>query len=230
MRISLTPKSIFKSLCVIILTLVLLNILGIMQKELYNNNYLNFIGSLFYLDNEMNVPSFFSATLLLICFILTAIISFNYKQDKAKNRYWLGLAMVFLFLSCDEISAIHEHFTNLFRVLLNTSGYLWYAWVIPYGIFLILMLALYLKFFLKLPTRTKKYILLSGCIFLLGSIGIEMITANIDFLRGEENAAYYSLMTLEETFEMFGVSLFIYTLLLYINDHLGALLISIQKE
>ncbi|MCK0191452.1 hypothetical protein [Arenibacter sp. F20364] len=69
---------------------------------------------------------------------------------------------------------------------------------------------------------------MAGAIFIMGSVGVEMITAKIAFIGGEENWAYIILMTIEEAMEMFGIALFIYTLFLYINIEFGSLKITVK--
>ena len=63
---------------------------------------------------------------------------------------------------------------------LNTSGILFYAWVIPYGIALLILIFLYLKFFISLPAKTRKLFIIAAVVYLLGVIGIELMGGRID--------------------------------------------------
>jgi hypothetical protein len=76
-------------------------------------------------------------------------------QRKTKNPYilWIILSIIFLFLSVDNISSIHERLATPTRYLLGTSGFLYYAWVIPYSMALCVFVPLYSKFLLSLPKK-----------------------------------------------------------------------------
>jgi hypothetical protein len=52
---------------------------------------------------------------------------------------WLGLALAFVFLSLDEATQIHEFFIGYFRIDFGLSGYFYSAWIIPYGVALVVL-------------------------------------------------------------------------------------------
>jgi predicted permease len=111
--------------------------------------------------------------------------------------------------------------------LFNTSGLLYYAWYIPYGVILLILIIVYAKFLFKLPKKVKSLFMLSGLIFVFGAIGLESISGFYDELIGQQNFEYCALYTIEELFEMCGVAIFIYALLLYISDEVEHLDIKI---
>jgi hypothetical protein len=119
-------------------------------------------------------------------------------------------------VAIDEAVAIHEYFTEVFRNSLNLSGYLYYAWVIPYGIGVLALAFAYIPFFLKLDLRMFKLMMLSGAVFITGAIGLELIGGKW-FVEGSPKLTLMILYTVEELLEMVGVSIFIYSLLWYIS-------------
>ena len=130
--------------------------------------------------------------------------------------YWLGLATVFLFLSIDEFTHIHELLIMPVRTTLNTSGLLAWPWVIPYGILVVLMVLIYIPFILNLPLSIKRLTVSAGAIYIVGAIGFEMIGGFYYELHGEH--LFYELVALcEEILEMVGILIFVYALTSYID-------------
>ena len=92
---------------------------------------------------EANVPTLYSSVALLSSSMLLAFIALAHKRNGSSSLPWVGLALVFLFLSVDEIASIHEKLGGPVRELLGTSGLLYFAWFIPYGIALLVFVAIY---------------------------------------------------------------------------------------
>jgi len=212
------PITIFKGLLGIITVLLILNMLSTYVYLTTENfrSYHNFFIRLFDFSHEGNVPAYFSSLLLLFASSLLFLISFTEKLSQRKHLGWMGLGFVFAFLAIDEAVAIHEYFTEVFRNSLNLSGYLYYAWVIPYGIGVLALAFAYIPFFLKLDLRMFKLMMLSGVVFITGAIGLELIGGKW-FVEGSPKLTLMILYTVEELLEMVGVSIFIYSLLWYIS-------------
>jgi hypothetical protein len=70
--------------------------------------------------------------------------------------------------------------------------------------------------------------LVSGATFISGAIGFELFGGRHLELHGNNNATYALFQTCEETLEMLGIALFIYTLLTYIVDQFGTLQITLN--
>jgi hypothetical protein len=163
------------------------------------------------------VPTSYSALALLICAILITEIGLRHQRAGESALLWYGLAFVFLFLAFDEFVTIHERLTVYTRDALDTSGVFYFAWVIPYGMALAALVALYLRFLLKLPRRTMALFVVSGLTFVTGAIGFEMLGGLIDERQGTDSVWYAVAFTVEEMSEMLGIALFIYALLDYIE-------------
>ena len=135
---------------------------------------------------------------------------------------------IFLFLSIDETAMIHEKLVEYFRESFNTSGIFYYAWVVPYGVALILILFAYINFLKELPRYIMILFLISGAIYILGAIGFEMASGRHHELYGKKNLIYSILFTCEEFLEMLGILIFIYALLTYITIKFKTLEITIK--
>lgn len=205
------------------LVLMLLNLIGIFLN--IGLGYDTVFGFVTYFDfnTEGNVPTLFSSLLFLIAAMLVWVVTNFLKQEGKPYRYWIGLIIILVFLSIDEIAQIHESLSHPIRTLLNTSGVLFYAWVIPYMALVILVGLIYSRFFWSLPARTKKLFMMSALLFVSGAIGLEMIGAYYDQTYGIANYTYSLLYTCEELLENIGVILFIYAVIDWLNSRYGTL-------
>ena len=172
---------------------------------------------LFNFDIEANLPTFFSSLLLLLNGLLLSFIAYTHRKTKTKYLPWVGMAFIFFFLSLDEMITIHEHLIQPTRDLFGTSGYLYYAWIIPYGILAILLGIVYSRFLLRLPKRVLLLFILAAVVFLSGAIGMESISAMQHDQYGMDNIVYHMMYTVEELLEMSGSTIFCFALLTYIG-------------
>ena len=227
MNIQISPHKTFVKLLFFIFALLFFNVLGIISKFYFNHGYVYGLVSLFDFDAEKNIPTLYSTFALLFSSILLSIISLAHKRNGSAYILWLILAIIFLFLSIDEFTSIHEQLISPFRKSLNTSGLLYFAWVIPYGIALIVFVLSYLKFLVNLPKNIMILFLVSGVTFVTGAIGFELLGGRQVDLYGRNNLVYSLLYTCEEFLEMLGIVIFIYALLMYIVIQFKSLAITI---
>ena len=185
------------------------------------DNYLEYFDFLFNVDDELNIPAYFSSILLLSSSLLLAIITLlKFKAKDTYRSHWSTLALGFLFMAVDEMLTIHEHLNKPFIRLMgeNRSSLFTFAWVIPGMIIVGLMGLLFLKFLINLPKKHRNAFILAGSIYVFGALGIEMIGANYADSHGLHNLTYSMITICEESCEMAGVIVFIWPLLVYIRD------------
>jgi len=230
MNIEISPEKILVKLLYGILFLLFANITGIFSKFYFNHPNVYGLVPLFDFNTEANIPTFYSSLSLLLCSILLAFISLAQKKHLSSYIYWGGLSIIFLYLSIDEIAEIHERLNDRIDQIWNFSVLLYYAWILPYGIALLLLLGIYLKFLISLPRKFLHLFIISGVTYVSGAIGIESLSGWFHKLYGNKNLFYSILYTCEEFFEMLGIVFFIYTLLLYIVTEMNYTTISIVKK
>lgn len=216
MFIELYPRKIFRVHIVLILLFLIANVLGIVTKLYLDHDYVFGLIPLFDFNTEKNIPTLFSSIMIIICSALLYLIAMNNKKANSSFIPWLGLSLIFLFLSIDEINSIHERFPSPSRESFETLGFLYYTWVIPYGVALIVFILAYTKFLLGLPKNIMLLFLLSGFTFVTGAVGFEMLGGNQADSVGTNNLLYSVFYTCEEFLEMFGIAIFLYTLLTHI--------------
>ena len=162
----------------------------------------------FDVDEEDSLPTWYSATALLLASGLLFLISRSKRTAQDRwVRYWYGLAFAFAALSMDEVAGLHETFNSVVE----------FRWGIAGGIFAALFGLAYVRFLLHLSARTRWLFIISGCIFVAGAVGVEMSTDWYDD-EGLLNTLPYNLWNaVEEGLEMAGVVLFIYAILNYMS-------------
>ena len=89
--------------------------------------------TLFNFDYELNIPTFYSAISLLFSSLILFIISKMIKNKSFEIYYWKFLSLLFLFLSIDEFSQIHEWFGTHSA---NQDAGPWYFYYLPFVSFI----------------------------------------------------------------------------------------------
>jgi len=167
---------------------------------------------------ESNVPTWFSVIILAFAAMLFFIIYTQKKSVKTKGaHYWLTLCFIFLFISVDESVQVHEEVAKILRpsVSNNVSGLLYWAWVIPYGIFAIAAVLYFMRFVLSLPKQTRNLFFLAGGMYIFGALILELAEGHFYVKYGLDHIYNRILYFVEELCEMGGVTVLIYALLSY---------------
>ena len=221
MVIHISPKRIFTFLIGVSSALVLLHILGQVSRLAFGHGQLFGLVALFSLEEETNVPSFWSSFLWLIA-ALTAGATAYLSRNAARRDWphWTGLAAIFYLFAMDETIQFHERLGGLFAKLLrlqglHASGILYYVWIVPALLFAGVVFFAYARFLLKLPRGVMLLFVAAGVIFITGSVGFELLEGPIDEAGGYMNLLYTTYVTCEEAFEMAGVCLLILGLMRY---------------
>ena len=218
MQLELSPRRVLMVLFGTICFLVVASSLGIAWFINYPPvDYMPMLVNLFNLNLESNIPAFYSSLQLIVASALLFSIGGSHKKSAQPWVLWYVLAAIFVFLAVDEFASIHESLTDHVRESLGTSGYLFYAWVIPYGIAVLLLGLLFARFLLRLPRATMIWFMVSGTTFIAGAVGFEMLGGNYVTSPDAREVVYSLLYTCEEMLEMVGIALFIYALMTYIT-------------
>ena len=178
---------------------------------------------------EANIPTFFSAVVLLLASILLLVITTEKFSQKDRFRFeWMGLGLGFLLLAIDESALFHELLYGIPDHLgFGSLGTV--AWVIPFGLILLCIGLAYLRFLTHLDKRSFRMFLGAALLFVGGAVGFE---AWGDLLRsahgGVDNWPYVLVMSVEELLEMSGVALFVVALLRYLEGMTEEVTLSLQ--
>ena len=174
-------------------------------------------------DAETSVPTWFSILLLMSLAVVAFVIGRTSRVGAGTAyRWWYAMAGVLLYLSIDEGSAFHEiAFQPMQRFLGVTSGPLLFSWVVPAGLAVIVVGAIFLPFMLRLPSSTRVGLLVGGAVYLAGALGMEMVAASLVHVLADGSGMSLSfdlLAGLEEGLEMAGSILVLRALLVHLRD------------
>ncbi|NNM27325.1 MAG: hypothetical protein HKO59_15295, partial [Phycisphaerales bacterium] len=165
--------------------------------------------SLFDLDAEWNVASWYAVLLLLLAATLLALAAAvsrrREERERRFTRHWAILAMIFVYLALDEGVGLHELLTRPMQSLVGGTGWLHFAWVIPFAALAAVLLLVYLPFLAHLPRATAVRFVVAGALYVGGAIGMELVGgATLD-----RPAVYPFIAVLEEGMELTGLVVFI---------------------
>lgn len=214
----------------VFLLVLLLSLCGTVLTYSTGNAILHRLAELVLFEEERNLPTLFNFALLVANMAALGVVAaFAFGGGDAWRWHWLVLALFFLFLAYDEAAQVHEMLNNVMARVVDASGFLAFAWVIP-GIAVVLAVALaFGRFLLALPRRTARAFLLAGLLYVGGALGVEMIGANLWSNRGWDNMAYSLLATLEETLEMTGLIVLLHGTLGVLAGPGGVLRFEVQQ-
>jgi hypothetical protein len=231
MTIRFAPRRITVMLATIVSGLIVADLFGLVSRYVFGHGRLLGLVPLFDLDREANIPTYFAALLLLLCSALLLLIGgLKAERKDPLRRYWQALGLIFLYLSVDEAATLHETFVTPLRTLFHTSGVLYFAWVIPYGIGGFILLVIFLRFLLHLPPTMRRLTILAGSVYVTGALGFELLAGYYVDRLGGRDVFYALLATGEESLEMIGLVIFGYALMTYLESESGQFQVRFQSQ
>ncbi len=202
------PRAQFTSFLVLVVLVLLINhvMLQFFYYRLDAGHWV--LRDMFDLDEEENLPTYYSSFALLVSAGLLATITLKKYQELDRfARHWFGLAAGFLAMSVDEVAGLHEALNTVMDI----------PWTAPAAVAIVIMALLYVRFLLHLPSRTRNGFFLAGMMFVGGAIVVEEATDWYLQSHSMHSLGYSLLVALEEGLEMFGIVLFINSLLEYMS-------------
>lgn len=222
------PITILKFNLIVILILFLFHSAFLYEFRFNNPKDLSNYARFFLFDYENNLPTFYSSIALALSSVLTFFISLMKEIKKTEKPFWIFLSIIFGFICLDEWKMIHERLSNPFSTYIyekfDIAVSLGSAWTYVYIIFAIMFALSFSLFTFKLPKDIKKLFLISFSLCLLGGIGMELFAFELLKIETPQNNLYLIVHTLEELFEMIGISIFNYSLLKYVLKYRSILL------
>jgi hypothetical protein len=220
--IRLNARAVARFLGWVIATITAAHLLGQVLRWQFGSGY--GLVRFFHTNQEGNFPAYFSALNMLLAAALLGLCAATERRSRRLRASWVFLAVLFVFLPFDELFAVHERLNVPMRRVVDASGPLAFAWVIPYALVTLLAGALVTALLRSLPRRTRAMMVAGGATFVGGALGIEMIGASVSQARGMDSVSYLAATTVEELLEMSGVALFTVALM----EHLGNLGLAVR--
>jgi hypothetical protein len=163
---------------------------------------------------EGNVPTFYSTAILSLAGILLGFGAVAAKKSgKGYVPHWWILALGFFYIAVDEVFSIHE----MAGGWAHLSGVLYFSWVVPAAVVVLVVGISYVRFLQHLPRRTAIRFLIAGALYVGGAVVMELPLGYWTEKHGSHNLGYGLIDAVEESLEMLGINLFI----LWLMDHLA---------
>jgi len=213
---------------------------------------------LFDVGEERSIPTWFESMQFMLCSVLFAVVAVAKRQRSERySLHWGVLSLILLYMSLDEVATIHETMgAELERLLHYYTGFtpggaISYFWVVPGALFVVVVVLAYLRFLVDLPRTTRWQFVFAGALFLLGALGLEMLSAQVASSSGAiaswvasssggriDQASASAVPTIlkggqtsfEEMFEMLGLTAFIYALLAYIRSYVEDITVRVRND
>jgi len=234
--VSISPKRVLQVLITISLSLYIISYIGVIIIHPYDDaRYVTSdfgqVVKQFDLTVEGNLSSWYSGMILFASAVLLALIaSDKYARRDPYRWYWIILMLVFLFLSLDEITFIHEGIGHGLAGSRPTGfGILKPAWTVAGLIFTVVVGGVFIPFILHLPEPTRRRLIIAGALYLMGALILEIVEGNLYDYYSAQSVVILTVNHVEDVLEMIGMALFIFTLLSYIGTHMNPLKLSIRK-
>jgi hypothetical protein len=158
------------------------------------------------LSYEGNVPTWFAAVLLFSCAQELAVTARRASASRDRWRlHWWVLAAGFLCISVDEVVGMHE----LLSIPFDTTGVLYFGWVIPAAALVGVLGIAYARFVLALPAPLQARFILAGALYVAGAVAMELPLGAITESQGDDSLAYALVDAVEETLELVGAGFFL---------------------
>jgi hypothetical protein len=178
----------------------------------------------FDVDQEANVPTWYSSFLFGLCGLTLVVIGFRTRQINAGSVVpWLGLAAVFFYFSMDDTGQFHELLggDNSIGHDLNKHlgiSFVTYDWVIPAFILMIAALPFFIPFGLKLPQGTFVLFVIAGAMFLISQMGLETFAGSN--LKVDTMKYHWESLIEDGPMKQGSLALFVFAMLAYYRDNL----------
>lgn len=209
---------------------VIVNLLSLVSIFLFENDHLFGLIPLFDLNAEKNIPTLFATLLLLLNAILLFVLWRMNKSSPGSGKPWFLLSMIFGFLSLDEFASLHERLSRPVREFFNTTDIILGAWVIPYGIAVLLLSFYVLPRLRNLGATIRFWLFMAAGTYLFGAIGLETIGGrHIQKTGGQADLLYRAISLMEETMEMAGLIMLAFALLSAIRSY-GGFVIAVEAS
>jgi hypothetical protein len=240
MTILVRPDTIAKALLIAVVAITLAGLAARGALYLWPEKHLLQPLRIFDVGEERSIPTWFQSTALAMSAFLLATIAVAVRRRGHRwALHWGALAAIVLFLSVDEVAAIHEAVGADLKYLLETTaditpgGAISFFWVVPGMLVVAAVIVTFARFVRRLPPVTRRLILVAGGLFLAGAFGFEMLSAQVVALAGgvadwqqagdAPKIAVGLLTSVEEMLEMLGGVTLVYALLRHLRDHIGTI-------
>lgn len=217
-QFDISANQVLRTLLVVLGILIICNLIAIVltYSVAPDAGYAKLLERYFNFATEANVPTYYNTILIFMVAQTFYLLGKVYNPEhKLVKNYFYMIAIIFVFLSIDELAGIHEWFSYGLpeHLGIGGQGIFRFAWIIPYGLAVVIFGIFSIKFIRALEkTIVVKYVG-AGFLYLMGVFVMEALGGwFVDRNDGVETLEYYLFFTTpEETFEMLAMIWVIHT-------------------
>lgn len=200
--------------------LLLANLASLVFKYGYNHRHLLGFARLFYFDTRGSLSHYFISILLLTSSLLLYLIAMSHKSEGGRHWiHWSILSFVFLSMSLDKLLRVREIPIHMFWKAFAKTGLSYPIWIFFKVTLFMLFVTVFLRFFLRLPSRVRLLVFVAAFLFVAGGIGVDNLSSYLHFNKNISDLSYSVMSTVEESMEMLGIIVFIHALLGYLAEY-----------
>ena len=190
---------------------------------------LRMVSARFDVNRELTISTWFASSLLFVCALLLGYIAqWKWRFREPYYVHWAGLAMLFLGMSADEATALHERTGQFLPERIRTESI--YGWTVIGGSAVLLTVLIFYRFFINLPEPTRGTVALAALLYVGGALGLELVAGMANHSMGHDvyvdSYERVALTHAEELMEFAGTIVFLCALLRYIEVHGGGIRVS----
>jgi hypothetical protein len=164
------------------------------------------------LSYEGNVPTWYASGLL---WTVALGLGRCARREPGRDRlWWWGLAAIFMLFSLDEAIELHEEL----GAGAERHGVLYYSWVVPAAMLTSAFVAIYARFWLRLPAPTRRGFAWAFVLYVGGALGMELPLGAWYEAHGDQNLGYFVLDFTEESLELVGLCVFLLAIARHFDD------------
>ena len=174
---------------------------------IYDHDHIFGLLPLFHVDREGNLAAWISSFVMM----LSAIIAWSIAESRpdageSTRTGWRFVALALFLMSIDEVAQIHEWVGSVVQPALPEWGFLYFGWVAVGLLIIAAVTPFFIKFVRTLPSSTRLHMVAGATLFLLGAVGVEMVTAvYMASAENKQSLTYITLSHIEEFLEMIGL-------------------------
>ena len=227
----ISPMRIALFLVAIMGLLLVVHLIAHGVEETFGEHLPERATSLWYLEEENNVPTWYSSTLLALIGGVVLFIGFlKFQERDPYYRQWIALAFIPLLVSLDDAAQLHEATDEPLADLNDWSGLLFYAWVLVVIPIVVLVTIPFIPFLRRLPRRTLAILLTGAGVVFTAGVLLEMPEGLVVEKYGEGGILDFVVSTSQEVLEMAGAIIALYAMMDYLAGYRPQLTVNIERD
>ena len=240
-RFTLPAKPVFITLSIAAVVLALMGFGADYAGTLEDKDLLWAFAWQFDFGQEGNFINWYQSVTLFGCAVLAGIVAFlNRHAGRPRTALWALMAVVMAFVAVDEAAQIHDRTLNTVIAALTgdaapakggeDGAFGSSKWMLVYLPGALVLGALYFRFFLALPKRTRWGFVIAASLYIGGAVGVELLFEQFSADGGGDTMGSFALDATSELGEMLGVAVFAGTLVAYLSREFGELRVEFRSK